>query len=109
MPPARERITADERRSSTSVVTVTTTQKRGCRVDLIRCRRARGGHFILIDGTRVFYEYKGDNPEGFRGLFAYRPMRMRCVAHLDENLKVNKLEIFEVERIQGNLFHEAPS
>ena len=65
------------------------------------------GYFNLLDGSRVFYEYRGEHPEQFPSIFAKSgPVRVRCIAYLDENLKVNKLEIFDVEHIQGDLFPE---
>jgi hypothetical protein len=108
----RERITADERPLfDTTIITVTTTQETWLTGQFNSLTKTTlGGHFILSDGTRVFYEYKGESPEGFPAVFAYSgPVRVRCIAHLDENLKVNKLEIFEVERIQRELFPDTPS
>jgi len=107
----RERITAEERPLfDTASITVTTTQETWLEGQFNSLTKTTlGGHFILIDGTRVFYEYKGDAPDGFPAVFAYSgPVRVRCIAHLDENLKVNKLEIFEVVRLQRELFPDAP-
>jgi hypothetical protein len=108
----RERITVRDRDLfAAEEVTITTTRETWLTGQFNSLTKSTlGGYFTLLDGTRVFYEYKGDNPDQFPATFAYSgPVRVRCVAHMDENLKPNKLEIFEVERLQGDLLHQLHS
>ncbi len=63
------------------------------------------GFFILNDGNRVTYELRSETPEIFYPYFIYKgPVKVRCKAHMDENLKVTLLEIFEIQKLQGELF-----
>jgi hypothetical protein len=62
------------------------------------------GTFKLSDNTNVPYHYAGENPERFHADFSYKgPVRVRCIGHFDENLKLVRLEIKSVERLQGEL------
>lgn len=63
------------------------------------------GYFILTDGTRVSYRLVNDRPEDLYSFFIYKgPVRVRCIANMDENLKVNSLDVFEVQKMQGEIF-----
>ena len=66
------------------------------------------GFFHLNDGTRVSYVLTNDDPVSLYQYFIYNgPVSVRCVAHLDENLKPILLDIFEIKKLQGELFTNA--
>lgn len=59
----------------------------------------------LLDGTRASYTYKGDNAVKLYTLIAHDgPVRIRCMAYMDENLKPTSVDIYDLERIQDDLF-----
>lgn len=65
------------------------------------------GFLYLGDRTRVPYRYKGDNPENLCRVFGahYRQsVHAKCVAHMDENLKITKVDIYDIRPIQPDLF-----
>ncbi len=65
------------------------------------------GFFILNDGTRVSYQFATKTPEQFYPFFIYRgPVRVKCIAQVDENLKVTFLDILEIQKLQIELFKE---
>jgi len=65
------------------------------------------GYFILTDGARVTYQFANENPEKLYSFFLYKgPVKVKCKAHIDENLKVTLLDIFEVQKLQMELFNK---
>ncbi|UZE92947.1 MAG: hypothetical protein IB617_02200 [Candidatus Nealsonbacteria bacterium] len=65
------------------------------------------GFFILNDGTRVTYRFANENPEELYPYFLYKgPVKVKCKAHIDENLKVTLLDVFEVQKLQAELFNK---
>jgi len=63
------------------------------------------GSFILTDGTRVPYRLTNENPEDFYPFFIFKgTVKVRCIANMDENLKVSSLDIFEVQKMQSDIF-----
>lgn len=63
------------------------------------------GWLHLSDGTRVFYKYTGGDVVKLMKAFTYAgPVKILCVAHMDPNLKVNRVEISDLEIVQGELF-----
>jgi len=63
------------------------------------------GFFLLNDGTRASYRFAMKEPEKFYHFFIYNgPVKVRCIAHLDESLKINSLDIYEVQKLQIELF-----
>ena len=69
-------------------------------------KSTNSGWLLLTDGTRVFYNYKGDDKELIYELFGtcHGLVRVQCVAHMDKNLKIISLDVSKMERIQGSLF-----
>lgn len=110
----RERITAEERPYfRTTEVAVTDTQETWLVVKLNSLvKSTNAGWLWLSDGTRAYYRYTGDDPNKLHQLFGTYdgPVRVRCVAHLDENLKVVSLDVWDIQRAQGDLLADlAPS
>lgn len=65
------------------------------------------GYFFLTDGTRVTYELKAEDPETMYPFFIYKGIvQVRCIVHLDENLKPNLIDIFDIKRVQEPLFKQ---
>jgi len=63
------------------------------------------GFFILTDGTRVSYQLISEKPELLYHYFIYSgPVKVRCVAHMDENLKVASIDIYEIQKLQTEIF-----
>ncbi len=104
----RERIEAGEREFfEAETVTVTSTKETWLVGKLNSLTKTTESGFLnLTDGSRVFYEYVGDVPKRLHEIFGTYdgPVRVRAVAHMDENLKVQKLQISEIEIMQGDLF-----
>jgi hypothetical protein len=73
-------------------------------------KSTNSGWQYLIDGTRVFYRYKGENERELHNLFGSYDglVRVRCVAHLDDSLKVVTVDVLDIERVQGHLFYDIP-
>ena len=69
-------------------------------------KSTESGYINLTDGARVFYAYVGNNPQALHSIFGTYdgPVRVWAVAHLDESLKPIRLEISEIERVQGGAF-----
>ncbi len=62
------------------------------------------GFLLLTDGTRVSYRLATNNPEEMYPFFIHKGMvKVRCKAHLDENLKPAQIDIYEIQPLQGNL------
>jgi hypothetical protein len=107
----RERIEASERQYFQTTDTVTTTTKETwltVRLNSVT-KTTNRGFLFLLDGTRASYTYKGDNPVKLYALIAHDgPVRVRCVAYMDENLKPTSVDIYDLEKIQGDLFPHPP-
>ena len=68
-------------------------------------KSTNSGHIYLIDGSRVHFIIKAESPSDFYQVFSHQgPVKVRCVAHMDESLKPTHLDIFEMIPIQSNLF-----
>ncbi|MGB7217241.1 MAG: hypothetical protein WBD07_00395 [Vicinamibacterales bacterium] len=107
----RERIESAERPYFETMVTTTTTTKETPLVVRLNSvtKSTNNGFLYLLDGTRTPYSYKGDNPMQLYTLIAHDgPVRIRCVAYFDENLKPTLVDIYDLEKIQGELFPHAP-
>jgi hypothetical protein len=104
----RERITAEERPYfDTLDVAVTATRETWLVAKLNSLTKTTdSGYLYLNDGTRTFYRYVGDDPQRLHHLFGTYdgPVRVRCIAHMDENLKPVTLDVSDIERAQGDLF-----
>lgn len=65
------------------------------------------GTFRLADGRSVKYHYTGGNDSRFHADFGYHgPVRVCCVANLDQSLNVKQLDIKSVQRLQDSLLLE---
>lgn len=62
------------------------------------------GSFYLNDGTRVPYRLAAEKPEEMYIHFIYKgPVKVRCKASLDENLKPAHVDIFEIVQLQNRM------
>jgi hypothetical protein len=62
------------------------------------------GTFRLMDGRSIPYHYKGDDDSQFHRAFGLKgPVRVSCIAHLDESLTVKKIDISKLDNLQGSL------
>ena len=62
------------------------------------------GTFKRGNGENVRYRYIGERPESFHSDFAYHgPVRIKGIAHFDQNLIPTFLEIKSVQRLQNEL------
>lgn len=63
------------------------------------------GFFYLSDGTRISYHLANDKPEDMYKFFVHKgPVKVRCIASLDENLKPAQIDIFEIMPLQVGMF-----
>lgn len=103
----KERVTAEERPYFDTEETVTATTRETRLIVKLNSltKSTNNGWAYLSDGTRVFYSYVGNNPSKLYNLFSYQgPVEVSCDAHFDENLKVIKLEVRDLERTTNDLF-----
>jgi hypothetical protein len=103
----RERVEVSERQYFDTTETVTTSTLRTELVVRLNSvtKTTNKGYLYLLDGTRVSYSYKGDMPVKLYTLIAHDgPIRIQCVAYLDENLKPASVDIYDLEKVQGELF-----
>jgi hypothetical protein len=106
-PVVSETITADEKPLfDTSEASITSTKDAPLIAHLNSLTKTtNSGYLYLVDGTRVFYEYKGDSPARLHEIFSHDgPVRIQAIAHLDDSLKPVKVEITHIERAQMDLF-----
>jgi len=65
------------------------------------------GYFFLSDGTRVSYELKAENPEVLYPFFIYKgPVRVKCIVNLDENLKPTSIDIYDIQKLQTDIYEK---
>ena len=68
-------------------------------------KTTNSGWLWLSDGSRVFYNYVGDDPIRFLSMFSYNgPVKILCIAQMDANLKVNRVDASNIVRTQSDLF-----
>ena len=104
----RERITTEERpyfESGDLAITSTRETWLAARLNSLT-KSTNSGWLYLNDGTRAFYRFVGDDAQQLHMIFGTYdgPVRIRCTANMDENLKVVSLDMLEIERAQGQLF-----
>ncbi|PJE73929.1 MAG: hypothetical protein COV01_03770 [Candidatus Taylorbacteria bacterium CG10_big_fil_rev_8_21_14_0_10_41_48] len=59
------------------------------------------GFFLLNDGSRISYKLANDKPENLYPFFIHKGLvKVKCVAHMDENLKPAQIDIFDIEKAQ---------
>lgn len=62
------------------------------------------GFFLLNDGSRISYKLASGKPEDLYPFFVVKGLvRVRCIAHLDENLKPAQIDIYEIQKAQEEL------
>lgn len=105
-----ERITIEERPFfEIEDLAVTSTQMTQIIVTLNSLTKTTDSGFLhLADGSRVFYRYKGDDPQSLYSIFGTHsgPVKVRCEAKMDEYLKVVSVDIHDIEVLQGSLFDD---
>jgi hypothetical protein len=87
--------------------TVTTTREVWVEGFLDSLSKSRNrGTFYLKGGRSVPYKLASENPVDLYIDFAYNgPVRVRCLASLDENLEPVQLDIYEIQKVQSSLFN----
>jgi hypothetical protein len=109
----RERIDADERGYFATEEGPTTDTKAHWLVVRLNSitKTTNRGFLFMLDGTRVSYAYKGEYPQELYNLIPHDgPVRVWCVAHMDTSLKPISVDIYRLEKVQGELFpHEESS
>jgi hypothetical protein len=108
--PIRERIEAIERQYlEVAEVVVTTTKETWITGKLNSLTKStEAGFMYLTDGTRVSYQWVGEHAGKLHHIFGTYDgvVRVYGVVHLDENLKPTRIEVTDIERVQGQLFDE---
>ncbi len=75
-------------------------------------KTTNSGYLYLLGENgdkRIFYRYKGDDPTKLHTIFGNYsgPVTIRCKAKLDEQLIVLSVDIFDVDRLQLDMFGDA--
>jgi hypothetical protein len=109
----RERIDASERQYlEASEVVVTSTRETWITGKLNSLTKTtEAGFMYLTDGTRVSYQWVGPAAGKLHQIFGTYDgvVRVFGVAHLDENLKPTRIEVSDIEKVQGHLFDDSPT
>ncbi len=105
-----ELITAEDRPLfELTDLAVTATQETELVVTLNSLTKStNSGYLYLPTQKRVFYSYTGDDRPKLYSIFgSYNgPVKIRCIAKLDDQLQVISLEILELDRAQLDMFEE---
>ena len=97
----------DKEETSTEDKEETSTMETWLEVQLNSLTKSTNNRYLhLSDKTRVAYSYKGDFPEKLYQIFGTHNdlVRIKCIAYLDENLKITRVDIFDIEPHQGEPF-----
>ena len=104
------RITTEDRPLfEISDLTVTATQEMDLVVTLNSLTKStNSGYLYLSNQKRVFYKFIGDDDSNLYSIFGsyHGPVRIRCIAKLDDQLEVVSLEILQLDRAQMDLFDD---
>lgn len=91
-----------------STIETTSTKEAWIEVQINSFTQSTNNGFLYLgERSRVPYRYKGENPKKLCRVFGahYRQsVRAKCVAHMDETLKITRVDIYDIEPIQPNLF-----
>jgi len=69
-------------------------------------KSTNNGKFILGDGDKVLYHLSMMNPEEHYHYFTHKgAVKVKCIVHLDESLKPIKIDVYEIQKIQADLFN----
>lgn len=68
-------------------------------------KERNGGSFRLQNGTRISYKLKSDHPEFLYGHILHKGLvKVKCIAHMDENLNPTRIDITDIQDMQPSLF-----
>lgn len=108
-----ERITVEDRPYFEIEETVVTTTKDTELIVTLNSltKSTNSGYLFLTSGKRVFYRYLGDDESKLHSIFGNysRPVNIQCKAKLDGQLEIVSIDILHIERLQQELFGEAPN
>jgi hypothetical protein len=107
MAPIRERIDASERQYLEANELVVASTKEAWITGQLNSltKSTEAGHIYLTDGTRVPYRWVGGPSGRLHHIFGTYAgvVRVYGVVYLDENLKPTRIDISDIERVQGDL------
>ena len=74
-------------------------------------KSTNSGYLYLQNGKRVFYRYLGEDYLNLHAIFGNYDgaVKIRCEARMDDQLEVVSLDIFQIERMQNDLFDTSSS
>ena len=74
-------------------------------------KSTNSGYLYFQNEKRVFYRYLGDDHPKLHSIFGNYdgPVKIRCEAKMDDQLEVVSIDIFEIDRMQKELFDEESS
>ena len=105
----RHRITAEDRpHFEIDDLAVTSTQEMKIVAKLNSLTKStNSGYLHLQNEKRVFYRYIGDDQTKLHTIFGSYdgPIIIQCKAHMDDRLEVVSLDVYQIERMQGELFN----
>jgi len=69
-------------------------------------KSTNSGYLYLQNGKRVFYRYLGEDCLNLHAIFGNYDgaVKIRCEARMDDQLEVVSLDVFQIERMQNELF-----
>lgn len=90
---------------------VTTTTQTHLVVTLNSLRKSTNSGHLYLNGNQVFYRYVGDDVSKLYSIFGgySGPVTIRCEAKLDDKLEVLSVEIYDIDRMQMDMFEDASS
>jgi hypothetical protein len=103
-PPLSEKITASEKGLfDTGEASVTKTAETWITGQINSMTKStNSGHIYLNDGSRVYFKLKTDSPGAYYNLFGHNgPVKVRCIAHMDESFRPTSLDVFEIIPLQS--------
>lgn len=69
-------------------------------------KSTNNGKFILTNGDHVPFHMCMERPQDYYHFFSFKGyVRVKCIAHLDESLKTTRLDIYDIQETQINLFN----
>ena len=108
----RQRITSDDRPHFEIREVKTTTEETELVATLNSLTKSTNNGFLYLHGEkgkkRVTYHYKGDDHSKLYSIFGIHSgcVKIRCKAKLDEHLNVLSVDIYDIERLQMDMFDE---
>ncbi len=103
-----ERITVEDRPYfEITDIAVTTTRETSLVARLNSLTKStNSGYLHLQNEKRIFYRYSDDDPLNLHAIFGNYdgPVKIQCIAEMDDKLEVLSLEVLHIERLQKELF-----